>query len=431
LRSLGKKSLRNEEIAKAEAKKSSVQQSSTPDYDDDDDDEAQMGDEASNNVDLMETRYGGFKHVDIGPPDSNFGDTFEYELLQRQMSAGFWEQSHFDKVENITNLISWKDKEGNTAAHYAAQLGLSKSLQALYAAGASKWTENKYGETPAGIIAGVDYKSVASISLHKICSKRNFIRQPLLSYAFRIPIEYSTSSEFVAAEEAILDDRPLDALQITSDLIDDRTLGCEIYYAIALLMNGFAPTLAAQSLQNYENRFSSRGIPNLVLNPLYFYARYLLLLKDGSYLKKRGRLLTADALSACRLFPSVANKWLNSSDNIDTLVIKEGLDKADEDIYDEFDDSEDDETDALDYVSPEAQWKVCKKIHKAVSPSMDSLMQLVGLRKIKTSAVTVFKEVLLSQIRSKMGVNVDTQTTMNFLFVGNPGKPVNFSTLFR
>ena len=62
-------------------------------------------------------------------------------------------------------------------------------------------------------------------------------------------------------------------------------------------------------------------------------------------------------------------------------------------------DADDEEEDGLEDEgpdSPEAQWALARKMHGAASPSMDQLMALVGLRKIKASAVAVFKARMFS-----------------------------------
>ena len=49
---------------------------------------------------------------------------------------------------------------------------------------------------------------------------------------------------------------------------------------------------------------------------------------------------------------------------------------------------------------------------------MDKLMALTGMREVKTRAMNVCKEVLLSK---KRPTHIKAQVAMNFLFVGNPG----------
>ena len=85
----------------------------------------------------------------------------------------------------------------------------------------------------------------------------------------------------------------------------------------------------------------------------------------------------------------MAENWIGDTDKVDLDVEKEGLLEEPED--EEVDDDEDDEAEDQGPDSPEAQWGLAKKMHGGGSVSMDQLMALVGLRKIKASAVSVFK----------------------------------------
>ena len=160
---------------------------------------------------------------------------------------------------------------------------------------------------------------------------------------------------------------------------------------------------------------------------------------------KSDRAFTADSLAAFRCFPVLADIWLTEEDNLDKTLSslkKKNMNKLNEsngnnnnnneEVDDENDENEDDELDEEDEDelddddSPSERliaescklWKIAKENHKIESPSMDKLMELTGLSEVKSRAISVCKEVLLSKKRPK---HIQAQVTMNFLFVGNPG----------
>ena len=84
----------------------------------------------------------------------------------------------------------------------------------------------------------------------------------------------------------------------------------------------------------------------------------------------------------------------------------------------DMDDEEEELDDAiLSKDSPEAEWQLAKADHKLAADAMDQLMALTGLREIKKKAMGVVKEVLLQKGRP---ASVKAETSMNFLFTGNP-----------
>jgi hypothetical protein len=66
---------------------------------------------------------------------------------------------------------------------------------------------------------------------------------------------------------------------------------------------------------------------------------------------------------------------------------------------------------------PEMVWEKIKKDHKLVSASMDELMNMIGLSKVKEKAISVALNVLLDP-----PPYLKSETSMNLLFEGNPGK---------
>lgn len=259
-------------------------------------------------------------------------------------------------------------------------------------AGASKWRRNKRNQSPAGLMDGVDGSSDFLSALHRACVRHGLLPTNLVQHALRTQQQVGHPPELGDVVDALLDNRPRDALSWAEDAMTSGVAHAEVYFALALLDNEYATSMARDQLGAYE-----RLVPTLTnIAPMYFYVIYLLWKKNGSSKKKGLRLVAADALSACRLFPCVADDWLMESDRLDLDVEAEqsssDLDGA-IDLDDDVDDDEDE--DAIEEPgadSPEGQWSTCKSMHGAKSESMEKLMKLVGLRKIKYNAVAVFKK---------------------------------------
>lgn len=179
-----------------------------------------------------------------------------------------------------------------------------------------------------------------------------------------------------------------------------------------MLDAGYGSRAAQNELNEYYNSILSD--PHAVVDPIVLYVTYLMW-KDGKSALKSDRLRAASALSSFRCFPKIAEIWLTADDSIDLQIEAEGLDKdTDEDIDEDYLDMSPDPTPS----DPEYQWRIAKENHQVASPSMDKLMSLTGLADVKSRAVYVCKEVLLSKKRPQ---SIKAQVTMNFLFVGNPG----------
>jgi len=65
---------------------------------------------------------------------------------------------------------------------------------------------------------------------------------------------------------------------------------------------------------------------------------------------------------------------------------------------------------------PETTWEKAKRDFNLSSASMDALMKLIGLKEIKDRAISVALTILLDP-----PAGLQTGTSMNFLFIGNPG----------
>lgn len=56
-------------------------------------------------------------------------------MLERLSTYEYVQQEHYKAIDTVNGFINYRDKEGSTAAHYAAQIGLHKTLQVLLGAG--------------------------------------------------------------------------------------------------------------------------------------------------------------------------------------------------------------------------------------------------------------------------------------------------------
>jgi hypothetical protein len=146
------------------------------------------------------------------------------------------------------------------------------------------------------------------------------------------------------------------------------------------------------------------------ISPLVFFALYLIG-KEENIPQKSAKFKMADALASFRCYPNLATQWLTPEDSIDQqLLAEESLEDGDDA---ESDEDEVDLTPDPSPTDPEVQWQVAKENHGIASASMDKLMQLTGMHEVKTRAVNVCKEVLLSK---KRPADIKAQVAMNFLF---------------
>ena len=193
-----------------------------------------------------------------------------------------------------------------------------------------------------------------------------------------------------------------------------------------MFMAGYGTRTAQTELGAYFKSLADSQTEEY-LDPIAFFVIYSIW-KEKQAPHRTLRLRAADALSAFRCFPHMERIWLTSDDTIDQKVKVEGLDKDSEE-EDDDDESDDDDELLVELLPshPEFQWQLAKSNHSLLSPSMDKLMALTGMRDVKSRAMNVCKEVLLSK---KRPANVKTQVAMNFLFVGNPGSGIGTVYLF-
>ena len=295
-------------------------------------------------------------------------------------------------------------------------MGLKRTLTVLYDAGASKWKQNVNLFYPEGLVIGLSDPSPTSYRVHILCRKNELVPQKMMSAVLSTDLGYTSSTAVGLVREALLDARPADALAEASKLVAEHVPHAELYYALALLDNGYSSAVARSQITAYEDHVYARPNDFKAIDPLYFYLLYLF--NKNSSKKIIEKIRAANALSLARMFTSCA-VWITANDTVDELVSKAGLDQ-DESLSGEIDGDDEDETEN-DPDSPYYQWNLAKQKFSAKSETMDKLMSLTGLRKIKNRAVAVFKSVLLQKLREEHKLDVKAETTMNFLFVGNPG----------
>lgn len=342
--------------------------------------------------------------------------------LQRQGSLGFWSARSFEPLANIQALTSHRDKAESTAAHHTAYIGLAKATQALILAGVARWGTNRAGETVAGLLAGVR-GDARVFKLHRLCTKRDLVPAAVWRAALKTPeLADQPEAKELRAAISLLEEGQFEEAAATFQAQSAAHPEAHAYLSLALLLAGYGVKASRMELDQYTQHITAAGA-SAQLDPVYFYVLYALWKFGGASTAKAARLSAGYALAALRLFPAAARRWTDPiEDNVDAQVLTEGLEGGEDDDQDDADEDHDevDEEDAAAAApdSPESEWKIAKALHGAKSPSIDKLMSLAGLREVKIKAMSVVKEVLLSKHRP---ADVQADTSMNFLFLGNPG----------
>lgn len=338
-------------------------------------------------------------------------------MMTRQASQAFWECDAYEPLDNMDQLLHYKDKAGNTAAHHAAYMKLDMTLDVLLSCGRGslRWIKNCNGETTAGLKENVSGDARA-FRLHKACRNREFLTIELTALALNCPENFELGGELLTAVNAMLAGDGEGAIATISSLssVVDFTPTYKVYLALANLYAQYGVKGATIELDSYvEDLLASVYFE--YLDPCYFLVFYTIWKISPPTTSKVLRARAADALAALKCFPAFAKHFVTEEDNLDELVAKDDMENGEE-TDDEDDDSEIQEVLAPD--SPENEWILAKKVHGAKSKSMDALMSLTGMKQVKTRAMSVYKETLLGPLRPD---DLEQITTMNFLFVGNPG----------
>ena len=360
-------------------------------------------------------------------PDSTCVSELDHDILDappvmnRHTSTAFFSLSSFEALPDIDALCQFTDKNGNTACHHAAYMGLHQTFEALVAHGASRWQENKGGDTPSCLRDGFSLGTGSALStFHKILTKRGFMSPAL------VPVAMQTAFDFLPAEAAgtLLDtilasDDEHDAAFLVDEAIAENLPHAKLYRAVFSVVFQYGPMQAQRDLLDYETELlAAAGTGTARLDPLYFFLRFKLWTSNNGKMSsyaKQDRLAAYDALCALRCFPATAEKWLDPDERLDEEVRQAGLDTDDPPPV-LLDDDYSDLFPPLGPDDPETLWERAKAEYGMVSPAMDALMQLTGLKAVKHKAKDVCLTVLLDPPK-----DLQTGTSCNFTFIGNPG----------
>ena len=360
----------------------------------------------------------------IGPPLSSERDTgspaSRRTQLLRQNSSGFFQLAFYEEIEEIEDLLRFSDKTGNTAAHYAVSLGLKMTYAALLAHGADAWKRNATFDTPAGLKYLPLKSGEASNTLFTHLAIRSMVPEAAILPALRCGRDYTPPAAMQPLVGAIKDGQEDDAAFFAEEVVVGKAPHALLYRAVFRLEFDYGPMLARQDLEQYMSGLCSAaeaGDGSVILDPLYLYAVYLLWKKAPGGRpshNKVDRLRAFDAICALKCFPAMCALWLDPREKHDEDMATAGDTHV---VLAELE--EDDYSDLLPppgYHDPESVWERAKVDHGLVSPSMDKLMAMTGLKRVKETALTVALNVLL-----KPPPDLKTGTSMNFLFLGNPG----------
>lgn len=350
-------------------------------------------------------------------------DSEEYETdaktpnLERQGSDTFYKMTYYEPIEDWDELLRSISKDGNTAGHYLAQMRLTKSVEVLLRYGVSEWTQNFDSDTIAGLRDGLNPRSgEKSYNLHKILSFRNLVSMKVLKRAINTPFDYRPPESLSQVIASIKENREDDADYYLSLINDNHELHAKVYRAIFRLEFNYGIFLAKQDLEDYIQDIGE-SIDSSVLDPIYYYAIYLLWKKNPTNQHaKVERLRAYDSLRALSFFPEVEKLWLEQGEN----HVQEMEEKYPSDLEKRSSDLEEDNYSDLipppGPNDPENVWIQAKKSHKLVSASMDKLMAMIGLKEVKKKTVDLALKTLLSP-----PPDVKSETSVNLLFVGNSG----------
>jgi Holliday junction resolvasome RuvABC ATP-dependent DNA helicase subunit len=336
--------------------------------------------------------------------------------LYRQDSATFISGVSFVSIDNMDDLCRFKDKNGNSAAHYAASIGLHRTAEALHRYGAPRWAPNVTHDTPASLYDGLRLGSGEDLNrLHRALTKRALVPRFALKAALHTPFDYRTPLNLSPLTEAIFAGKEDEANYYSNEAVEKNLPHAHLYRSIFFLEFKYGVLQAKPVLDIYMSRVEQQAVGEL--DPLYYLARYLLWRRVASPSNsKADRLLASDALTALRCFPLIAQRWLSEADDIDRQVAELGLDNVEDAIDDGEEEDYSDLVPPLGPEDPETLWETLKKNKGIKSESMDKLMNLAGLKNVKERALSVAYEVIL-----KPPKKLNSKVSMNFLFVGNPG----------
>lgn len=221
---------------------------------------------------------------DLSPPESISSASESH----RMRSVFFWSTSSLEGFETLKQLIEAKDRDNCTCAHLAAYCGLQRTVETLFANGAAKWSANRKGHTPMGLLCGL--RGEARIfTLHKLCCLGNFFDgfisitksiSPAIECLLRCPENFDIEEPFVGILASIQSGDSEQALEMLADFTDETT-HFRVYKALASLYAGYGSKGCAIHLLSYVDGITalakaSARTDSIIVNPLYFYVRYMI-----------------------------------------------------------------------------------------------------------------------------------------------------------
>jgi hypothetical protein len=209
------------------------------------------------------------------------------------------DRSAFEPIEKLHQLIQYSDQAGNTSAHHAAMIGLERTLNVLVAAGASLWTQNHDGITPAFIVdlVGLSGQALELCSqssdvpqmrrvatLHKALKRHSLVPMELVRALLMQPEEYENPCSALAAVlEHCAREEGEQAVALAQGFVHRGLPDSRVYLGIALHWAGYGSRAVQLELDAYlqEKLIEAQAGRFITVDPLYFYARYLLWVGDS------------------------------------------------------------------------------------------------------------------------------------------------------
>jgi hypothetical protein len=282
-----------------------------PSEDDDEDDDDESNTNSAADAEMLQVNAVLSSTSDLGPIVHEEPDPTANLVLMKQSSDGFDQLDQYEPLEDLNSLLRNRDKAGNSAAHHAALIGLGRTLKALFVAGASRWTANSVGLTVALVAeqGGLHFRlpvvrdlmhnhspldedlriSKRLSRLHRACTKRGMLPSDVVMAVLRTPEDATTSAELDEVVKMLFEDGEGEhAVESGYDSVRMGVPHARVYYAIALQDAGYGSRAARLELDTYVAEFveTLSQNPTMHIDPLYFYAKYLLWRTEGSQKSK-------------------------------------------------------------------------------------------------------------------------------------------------
>ena len=150
------------------------------------------------------------------------------------------------------------------------------------------------------------------------------------------PGTFHTPPSLQPARQALLEGKEAESDYYSSHALEsgDRVPAAALYRAVFYLKFGYSAQLAkpliesyltkmvelasessSSSSKNYYSQKDGNSVRTILVDPLYYYARYFYW-KVGGSLAKNDKLAAAEALAAFRTYEG-SDKWLTEDDDVD------------------------------------------------------------------------------------------------------------------